>query len=206
MTSTERRQRPWGRLLFRLGARRPVGRQTGRHRPQASTPTAEHASAHVSGLLPQRATVVSTAADHWDELTLDSLLHRELVRLATEVMHRQDLLASSGRYADGVAYATAARGAGQVLVAVVLEYGWPTLRLVGADGCTAALQLALNVPAAAQTTLRPALSRGVARGEVPGSHLVLLDAMVAVTTGTQLRDDAPPAPARTALAPVGAAR
>ena len=139
---------------------------------------------------PRPTAVAPTVArgDGWSELTLDIVVRAQLVRLASEVQRKEDILARFGGYGAAEAYLTDVRHAVAALTQLVDEHGWPGLDTAGRDGCDAALVIAQAAGLDEQRRLRAALARAVAAGRLPESHLLHLSTLIARATGTRLDD------------------
>jgi hypothetical protein len=129
---------------------------------------------------------------------VNQALRTELIQMDADDQGVRAELAADGSLYDGyhprmaaVHDANAAR-----LRAIVAEFGWPTERLVGADGASAAHRIAqhsINHPAFMREWRR-LLDDASARGEVPRSHFAYIDDRIRVYEGlpqrygTQWRD------------------
>ena len=182
------RRRPNSGFLRRLGSRLPsYGQNTSTALCLRMPPGVDVVPTPKA---PRPAAVAPTVArgDGWSELTLGFVVRAQLVRLASEVQRKEDILARFGGYGAAEAYLTDVRHAVTALIQLVDEHGWPGLDTAGRDGCDAALVIAQAAGLDEQRRLRAALAAAVAAGRLPESHLLHLSTLIARATGTRLDD------------------
>ncbi|MEV7595767.1 hypothetical protein AB0O91_00050 [Kitasatospora sp. NPDC089797] len=122
------------------------------------------------------------------DLTDGFALRDRLVHLAQAVLRADELVSRQPTFGAAEVYLAEARHGVEEFLQSVRRGGWPSVQVVGRDGCDAALILAQSASLEVQLLLRPALARAVHQGGVPESHLVHLATLIARATGVPVDD------------------